>query len=113
LKIGGALDGAKLAYAEHRPGYGSLQPNRIGNEGPDVGMRLQNQRNALDGSCVGAFAALGQALLDEFLGVSQEADALAGFTLTAEVIGEALAVSGLGEHASESVLPDPSGAGEE
>jgi hypothetical protein len=52
-------------------------------------------------------------LLDEFLGVSQEADALAGFALAAEVVGEALAVGGLGEHSSESVFADPSGTGEE
>jgi hypothetical protein len=76
-------------------------------------MRLQDQRDALDGGCVGAFAAFGQALLDEFLGLGEQANALARFALAAEVVGEAFAVVGLGEHASEGVLANPVGAGEE
>ena len=43
---------------------GVFQADGIGYECPDVGMRLQDQRNAFDGCGVGAFAAFGEALLD-------------------------------------------------
>jgi hypothetical protein len=76
-------------------------------------MRLQDERGALDGGGVGAFAALGEALVDEPLRVGEQSNALAGGALAAEVVGEALAVGGLGEHARESEFAYTARAGEE
>ena len=65
LEVGGALHGAKLADAQHGARDGAFQADGIGHQRPDVRMRLQDERHALDGGGVGAFAALGEALLDE------------------------------------------------
>ena len=42
LKVGGALHGTQLAHTQHGAGYRTLQTDRIGHEGPDIGMRLQD-----------------------------------------------------------------------
>ena len=73
LEVGGALDGAELADAQHRARDGTLQANGVGDEGPDVGVRLQDQGDAFDGGGVGAFAALGEALFDELLRIGEQA----------------------------------------
>ena len=44
-------------------------------------MRLKDERNALNRRSVGAFAALDEALLDEFLRVSEQGNALASIYL--------------------------------
>ncbi len=113
LERRGALNGANLADAQHGAGDGSFEAHGIGNERPDVGMRLQDQWSALDGGGVGAFAALGDALLDELLRIGEERDALTGVALTAEIVGEALAVGSLREHARERVFADSARAGKE
>ena len=64
LKVSGALDGAQLADAQHGTRDGALQADGIGHKRPNVGMRLQDQRYALDRRGVRAFAAFHQALLD-------------------------------------------------
>src|SRR4029077_14173015 len=113
LEVSGTLNGANLADAEHWAGYRSLQTHGIGDQSPDVGMRLQDQWSALDGGGVGAFAAFGDTLLDEFFGVGKERDAQAGGAFAAEVVGEALTVGGLREHAGERVFANSARAGEE
>ena len=113
LEIGGALHRANLADAQHGAGYRSFEPDGIGNEGPHVGMSLQNEGHALDHGGIGAFAALGEALLDEQGGIGEQCDALAGGALAAEIIGEALASGGLREHAGERVFTYAACAGEE
>src|SRR5713101_162871 len=75
-------------------------------------MGLQNERDALDRGSISAFATLGEALLDELLGISEEADAAASGTFSAKVIFQALAIGGLGEHARESEFAEAARAGE-
>lgn len=62
LEVSGALDRPKLADAEHGTGDGILQANGVGNECPDIGMRLENERDALDSGGIGALAALRETL---------------------------------------------------
>ena len=112
LKVGGPLDGAELPDAEHGAGYGRFEANGVGDDGPDVGMRLENERDAFDGGGVGAFAAFGEALLDERLGIGEKRDAFAGFAFAAEIVLQAFAVGGLGEHARECVLAKAARAAE-
>ena len=102
MKISGALHGAKLADAEDGTHDGRLQANGIGDESPNVRMGLENERDAFDGGGVGAFAALGEALFEEGPRIGEKSDAEAGGAFAAEVVGEAFAIGGLGEHASES-----------
>ena len=64
LEIGSALDGAQLPDANHGPRHRSAQAYRIGNDHPNVRMRFEDQRSALDGRCIRAFAALGEACLE-------------------------------------------------
>src|SRR5262249_38278426 len=92
---------------------GCFEANRIGNERPDVGMRLQDERNAFDRGSVSAFAALGEALLDEGLRVIQQFDALTGGALAAEVVGEAFAIRRLPKHSRGREFPRRLGSGEE
>ena len=106
------MDGAQLADADHRASDRRSQANGIGDDGPDVGIRLQNQRSALDGGGVGAFAAFGEALLDQRGGVGEAGDLLAGITFAAEIVFQALAIRGLREHARESEFADAARAGE-
>ena len=113
LKIGGALNGAQLADAKHRARDGSLEADGIGNESPDVGMRLENQRNALDSGRVGAFAALDKTLLEESLRIGKQSDAPAGVAFAAEIIGEAFTVGGLRKHTREGKLTDAARSAEE
>lgn len=112
MEISGALHGAKLADAEDGTHDGRLQANGIGDEGPNVGMRLENERNALDGGGVGAFAALGEALLEERPRIGEKSDAAAGGAFAAEIVGETFAIGGLGEHASESEFAEAARAAE-
>ena len=42
LKVGGALNGTQLAHTQHRSRDRTLQPDGIGDERPNVGVRLQN-----------------------------------------------------------------------
>jgi hypothetical protein len=53
------------------------------------------------GCGVGAFAALGKALFGKLRGIGQLTDALAGVAFAAEIVGEALAICGLREHAGQ------------
>jgi hypothetical protein len=76
-------------------------------------MRLQDQRDTFHRSSVCAFAALGEALLQQNLGIREQADALAGGAFTAKVVGEALAIRGLGKHARQGELADSSRTGKE
>ena len=76
-------------------------------------MRLQDQRNALDGGGVGAFTALDEALYEKRLRIGELRDSLAGGALAAEVVGEAFAIGALGEHACESEFANATRAGEE
>ena len=106
LEICGALHGAQLPHANHRPRHGSAQPHRIGNDQPNVGMRLKNQRRALDRRGVGAFAALGEPRFDQRRGIGEPRDPQAGGALAAEIVREALAICGLREHSRQRVFPD-------
>jgi len=74
-------------------------------------MRLQDQRDAFHGSSVGAFTALGEALLQQGLGIRKQTDALARGAFTAKVVGEALAIRGLSKHARQSELADSARTG--
>jgi hypothetical protein len=76
-------------------------------------VRLQNQRNTLDGGGVGTFAAFDEALFEKRLRISELRDALAGGALAAEVIREAFAIGGLREHARESEFANAARACEE
>ena len=113
LKVGRALDGAELADAQHGSRYGTFQADRIGNQRPDVRMRLEDQGDAFDGGGVGAFTAFGEALLDDGFGVGEQRDAFAGFALAAEVVFQAFAIGGLREHACQRVLAEAARAAEE
>src|SRR6267378_8032636 len=113
LKVGGALDGAQLADAQHRTCDGALQADGIGRKRPNVRVRLQDQRYALDGGGVRAFAAFHEALLDQFLRIRELGDAQAGRTLVTEIIRHAFAVGGLGEHAREGKFADTAIPGKE
>ena len=75
-------------------------------------MRLQDQRNALDGGGVGAFTALDEALFEKRLRIGKLGDALAGGALAAELVREALAIRSLREHARESEFANATWAGE-
>ena len=108
----GPLDGAQLADADHRTSYRRSQANGIWNDGPDVGIRLQNQRLALDGRGVGAFATFGEALLDQRVRVGEAGDFRAGITFAAEIVFQAFAVRGLREHSGEREFADAARAGE-
>jgi hypothetical protein len=76
-------------------------------------MGLQDERNALDGGCVGAFATFDEALLHKVLRLGEQGDALARIALATGVVGDALAVRGSREKASESELADAVRAGKE
>ena len=76
-------------------------------------MRLKNQGDAFDGGGVGAFAALGEALLDDWVGVGEKRDAFAGFAFAAEVVFQAFAIGGLREHPGQSEFAYTPRAGEE
>src|SRR6267154_2519546 len=104
LEVGGTLNGAQLADTQHGARHRALQADRIRDEGPDVRVRLQNQRYALDGGGIGAFAAFDETLFEKRLRVGELRDALAGGTLAAEVVREAFAIGGLREHTGESEL---------
>jgi hypothetical protein len=65
-------------------------------------VRLQYKRHALDGGGIGAFASLHEALLDQFLRIGKQGDALAGGALAAEIVGQAFAIGGLRKHTRES-----------
>src|SRR6266850_2545662 len=108
LKVSGALYSTELTDAEHRPRDWIFQAHRVRDQCPDVWMRLQDQRDTFHGSSVGAFAALGEALLQQSLGIRKQADALARGALTAKVVGKALAIRGLGKHSCQGELADSS-----
>ncbi len=108
----GPLDGAQLADADHRTSDRRSQANGIRDDGPDVGIRLQNQRLAFDGGGVGAFAALGEALLDQRVRVGEAGDFPAGITFAAEIVFQAFAIRGLREHSREREFADAARAGE-
>src|SRR5882757_80853 len=76
-------------------------------------MRLQDQRNTFHGSSVCAFAALGEALLQQSLGIREQSDALARGAFTAKIVGEALAIRGLGKHACQGELANSTRTGKE
>src|SRR4029077_10694914 len=84
----------------------------IRNERPNIGVRLQNQRYALDGSGVSAFAALCETLLDQLLRLGQQGNSLTGGALAAEIILEPLAVGGLREHPRQRELADAARSGD-
>jgi len=113
LEIGGALDGAQLADAQHRARDGTLQTDRIRDERPHVRVGLQDQRNALDGGGVGTFAALNETLFEEFLRISELGNAPAGGAFAAKVIGHAFAICRLREHAREREFANAARAGKE
>src|SRR5882757_5373780 len=76
-------------------------------------MRLQDQRNTFHGSSVCAFTALGEALLQQSLGIREQTDALARGAFTAKVVRKALAIRGLSKHARQGELADSSRTGKE
>jgi hypothetical protein len=76
-------------------------------------MRLKDERDAFNCGGVSALTAFHETLLEEFLGISELRDALAGGAFAAEIVREALAVCGLREHARERELADSTGTGEE
>ena len=112
LKICGALHRAKLADAQHRTSHRRLESHWIGHQHPHIWMRLQNQWSSLDHRGVGAFAALGQALLDQALRLSEQRDALAGVAFATRIIGQALAICSLRKKPRQSVLADTTRPGE-
>jgi hypothetical protein len=75
-------------------------------------MALENQRGTFHGSGVGRVAALGQSMLEELLRIGELRDLQARRALAAEIVGETLAVGGLGEHARQSELTNATCAGE-
>src|SRR5262249_18958327 len=113
LKGQGAVNGTNLTDAQHGARDRRLKAHRVGYQSPDVGVRLQDQRRALDGGGVGAFAAFTDSLLDQFLRVGQLGDAQACGTLATEVVGEPRAICSLREHAGKRELTDPTGSGEQ
>ncbi len=74
-------------------------------------MRLEDQRHALDGGGIRAFAALGESGLHQRLRICQDGEAQASGALAAEIVLQALAIGGLGEHPGERVFPNAAGAG--
>jgi hypothetical protein len=76
-------------------------------------MGLQDQRSALDGGGIGAFAAFGEALFDEALRISEQRNALAGVAPPAGVVSEAFTICSLGEEAGERVFANATRSGEE
>src|SRR5580704_3957102 len=76
-------------------------------------MRLEDERNAFDSGRVGAFAALGEALLDDWLGIGEEGNAFAGFAFAAKVVFHAFAIGGLRKHACQRVLAEAARAAKE
>ena len=78
LEIRGALNGANLADAQHGARDGSFAGARDRERAPRRRDAIAGSVDALDGGGVGAFAALGDALLDELLRIGEERDALAG-----------------------------------
>ncbi len=112
LEVGGALHGAQLAHANHGTRDRSAQAHGVGNDEPNIGIGFDEQGHALDHGCVGAFAAFGEAQLDERRGIGKARDLPAGFAFAAEIVFQALAVGGLGEHPRERVFSDSARAGE-
>jgi hypothetical protein len=74
---------------------------------------LQNQRNALDGCGVGTFSALNKTLFEEFLSISELGNAPAVGAFAAEIVGHALAICRLREHAGEREFANAARAGKE
>jgi hypothetical protein len=75
-------------------------------------MRLQNQRNTLDGGGIGALPSFGQTLLDEAPRIGELRDAKAGGAFAAKIVGKALAISGLSKHARQCELANTARPGE-
>jgi len=90
-----------------------FQANRIGHDGPHVRVRLEKQRNALDGGGVGPLAALRQAQFNQRRGIAEPSNLNARSALAAKIIVQPLAVGGLREHARQREFPDPARAGKE
>ena len=113
LEISGALHGAQLAHTNHGTRDGSAQAHGVGNDEPNIGIGFDEQGHALDHGGVGALAAFGETQVNERRGIGKARDFFAGFAFAAEVVFEALAIGGLGEHPRERVFSDSARAGEE
>jgi hypothetical protein len=100
-----------LADAQDWTRYRGLEAHWIGDQRPDVRMRLQNQGSAFDHGRIGAFAAFGEALLDQALPFGEQRDALAGVTFAAGIVGEAFAIRCLREEPRQGVLANALRAG--
>jgi len=76
-------------------------------------MGLEDKRDAFDGGRVGALAAFGEALFDEFFWRGEQGDAFASRAFAAEVVFQALAISGLREHARQREFAEATWPAEE
>ena len=113
LEVSGALDGAQLADANHGPRDRREAANGIGNEQPNVWVSFEDERHALDGGGVRAFTTFGEAGFDHRKRISEARDLQARGAFAAEVVLQALAIGGLGEHACKREFADAARAGEE
>ena len=101
FEIRSALHRPQLADVQDGSSHRVFQPYRIGNNGPDVRVRFQQQRNALDGRRVRAFSALGKPLRYERPRVLQPGDRPATGAFAAEIVSEPLAIRRLREHSRQ------------
>ena len=76
-------------------------------------MRFENEGRALDRSCVGGFAAFGEARFDQRRRIDETRDPQARGALAAEIVLEPLAIRRLREHARQRVFADAARAGEQ
>jgi len=98
---GRIVHGTELSDMQNRSCNWIFCANRVGNDGPYVGMRLDQERHAFDGPCVRALAALRQTLLDQRANIREKCDSAARVTLSAKVIAQPLAIGRLREHSRE------------
>jgi hypothetical protein len=113
LEVCSALDGTELADVQYGARDRIFRADRIRYDCPDVRVRLEQKRDALDRGGIRTFAAIGQALFDESTRVREQSDAAAGSALAAEIIAKPLAVGGLREHSREGKFPDASRTAEQ
>jgi len=104
LEVGGTLDGAQLPTRNMGAPRG-LQANGISWHGPDVRVRLQNQRTRSTVAASALFAAFDEDPVEKRLRIGELGDALASGRTRAEVVREAFAMALRNMRARVNLLP--------
>jgi len=92
---------------------GVLRTNWIGNDRPNIRMRLQDQRDSFHGGRVRALAALSQTLFNQCFRIGQQANSLARRTFATKIIRQIFAIGRLRKHPRQRKFPHAARSGEE